>query len=454
MWFEDAIIYQVFPDRFYKGTSTQEKITLAQWEASPTTDNFFGGDLRGILAKIEHLKRLGINTLLLNPIFKAATNHRYDIVDYYQIDPLLGSNDEFMEFMKSMHQQGIRVILDGVFNHCGINHPFFQDVIKKEKASPYRDWFEVEGFPITSDPLNYQTCGGCHYLPKFNFNCTAIQEYLLDAARYWTVEYHIDGWRLDSAQRIPPTFWKSFQAEMQRLNPNIFLSAELWHDASQWFNAGIFDSASNYPLREVLFDFLLHETIDGEDFLYEVQRLYTLLGENAHSMLNLLGCHDTPRIATLFERRKARRTLAILLQFCLPGIPHIYYGDEIGLLGADDPGCRHTMPWDENEWDMDLFQLYRDLTWLRRQYRALRAGSFTPLRAFNHMIAFKRTWQEEEIIFVLNRGKTTGKLTFPTHSNAQKWKQIYPETNLIEAMSGTLSVEGLEPDQARIFRNA
>jgi hypothetical protein len=158
-----------------------------------------------------------------------------------------------------MHQEGIRVILDGVFNHCGINHPFFQDVIEKEKASPYRDWFEVEGFPIISDPLNYQTCGGCYYLPKFNFDCASVQEYLLDAARYWTVEYHIDGWRLDSAQRVPPTFWKSFQAEMRRLNPNIFLSAELWHDASQWFNAGIFDSASNYPLREVLFDFLLHE---------------------------------------------------------------------------------------------------------------------------------------------------------------------------------------------------
>ena len=175
MWFEDAIIYQVFPDRFYKGTSTQGKTTLAKWEASPTTDNFSGGDLRGILVKIEHLQRLGINTLLLNPIFKAATNHRYDIINYYQIDSLLGSNDEFREFMKSMHQEGIRVILDGVFNHCGINHPFFQDVIEKEKASPYRDWFEVEGFPIISDPLNYQTCGGCYYLPKFNFDCASIQ---------------------------------------------------------------------------------------------------------------------------------------------------------------------------------------------------------------------------------------------------------------------------------------
>lgn len=451
MEFQNAIIYQVFPDRFYRAGSQETDRALAEWGAAPTTENFFGGDLQGILARLSHLKRLGADTLLLNPIFAASTNHRYDTVDYYKIDPLLGSEQSLHELVNNLHQQDMHLILDGVFNHCGRDHRFFRDVEENEDSSPYRNWFEVEDYPITQAPLNYQTCGACPYLPKFNFQEPIVQSYLLEVARYWTEEFAIDGWRLDSAQRVPASFWRKFQTEVKKINPDIFLTAELWHDASLWFQAGIFDSASNYPLREVLFDFLLYEAIDGEDFLYEVQRLYKTLGKQAHSMLNLLGCHDTPRIATLFEGKSARRRLAILLQFCLPGIPHIYYGDEIGLPGAGDPDCRRTMEWDEDKWDMELFRFYRDMISLRRQHNALRDGNFTPLRSLNQMIAFKRTNPQEELLVVLNRGELRNNITLQIDG---EWRQIYPRGGSIQAREDVVQVENLAPGEVRIYLNS
>lgn len=451
MWSHDAIVYQIFPDRFYNGNQTNDPDGTVNWQAKPTVDNFFGGDLEGILVKIDHLLDLGINTLYLNPIFKASTNHRYDTVDFYQIDPALGDTDFFRQFVQECHQRDIRIILDGVFNHCGSDHPFFQDVIKNGPNSPYADWFYFQGFPISSDPLNYKTCGGCSYLPKFNLENLAVQRYLLEAARYWTSDYQIDGWRLDSAQRVPHHFWNTFQREVRKINPQIYLCAELWHEPTGWFQQGLFDGASNYLLRQLLLDYFLEETIDAEDFLYELTSLYNRLGENANTMLNLVGCHDTPRINSLFAHSPEALSALLLVLFCFPGIPHIYYGDEIGLEGGKDPDCRRPMVWDESQWDLRLYEHFKALITLRKNHPALVHGNFLPLQSFNHMLAFKRIYQNEELIVVINHKFPIKNISINTCSKKAVWETIYPHGNLLYSSNSMIEVENVSPYQAMIL---
>lgn len=451
MWFQDLIIYQIFPDRFFNGDQSNDPEDIVNWKAKPTNNNFYGGDLHGIIDKLDYLEDLGINAIYLNPIFQATTNHRYDTVDYYQVDRALGDNDYFREFIDKLHQHNIRIILDGVFNHCGSNHPFFIDVVRNGQKSPYADWFEIQEFPISSNPINYKTCGGCAYLPKFNFNNPNVRSYLLQVARYWTANFKIDGWRLDSTQRIPQSFWVSFQSEIRKINPEIYLCAELWHEPVSFLQDGLFNGASNYLLRQLLFDFFKEEIIDGEDFLYELSSLFSRLGENAFFMLNLLGCHDTPRVNSLFENKSQNLLTTILTQFCLPGIPQIYYGDEVGIRGGNDPDCRRSMIWDKNQWNMDLQNHFKTMINFRKEFPSLVYGDFYPLQSYNHMLAFKRVFHDQEILIIINRGTRTGKIALYTQSNKMIWEQIFPDRNFIRSNNSLLHFNNLNPYQSMIL---
>lgn len=451
MWFQDAIVYQIFPDRFFNGDRTNDPEDIVAWQVKPTNNNFYGGDLQGILDKLDYLSDLGINTIYLNPIFQAITNHRYDTIDYYQIDHALGNNDFFLEFVNKLHQHNIRIILDGVFNHCGSNHPFFIDAIRNGRKSSYADWFEIHEFPVSINPLSYKTCGGCAYLPKFNFQNPVVQSYLLQVARYWTTNFNIDGWRLDSAQRIPLSFWNSFQSEIRKINPQIYLCAELWHEPTNFFQNNLFDGASNYLLRQLLLDYFNEEIIDGEDFLYELSSLYNRLGEKAFGMLNLIGCHDTPRVRSLFKKKPQSLFATILVQFCLPGIPQIYYGDEIGLQGGNDPDCRRAMIWDNKQWDMNLRNHFRTMINLRKEFPALVQGVFIPLQSSNYMLAFKRIFHDEEILIIINRGLPTGNIAIHTQSKKKIWEQVFPDKKIIRSNNSTLIFENLNPLQTMIL---
>jgi glycosidase len=451
MWFQDAIVYQIFPDRFFNGDRTNDPEDIVAWQAKPTNNNFYGGDLRGILDKLDYLNDLGINTIYLNPIFQATTNHRYDTIDYYQIDHALGNNDSFREFVEELHQHNIRIILDGVFNHCGNNHPFFIDVVRNGQRSPYADWFEIQEFPVSVNPLSYKTCGGCEYLPKFNFQNPAVRSYLLQAACYWTANFNIDGWRLDSAQRIPQSFWNSFQSEIRKINPQIYLCAELWHEPTNFFQNNLFDGASNYLLRQLLLDYFNEEIIDGEDFLYELSSLYNRLGENAFGMLNLVGCHDTPRVSSVFDDKSQSLFATILVQFCLPGIPQIYYGDEIGLQGGKDPDCRRSMIWEKKQWNTKLQSHFKTMINLRKEFPALVYGNFHPLQSYNHMLAFKRVFHNEEILVIINRGLPTGRIAIRTQSEKKTWEQVFPDKKIIRSNNSEIIFKNLNPFQTMIL---
>jgi len=223
-WVRDAIFYQIFPDRFYRGKTGPQDRQLEPWGDPPCTDSFFGGDLVGIRQKLDHLRTLNVNALYLTPIFRAETNHKYDTTDYYQIDPAFGTNANFREFIESLHAREVKVILDGVFNHSGEKFPAFEDLLSKGERSAYKDWYRVLKFPLATHPTTYETCGGCTYLPKFNLGNEQVRSLLLHVADFWIKGYGIDGWRLDSAVKVPGFFWKEFYTVVKNASTDAYVA--------------------------------------------------------------------------------------------------------------------------------------------------------------------------------------------------------------------------------------
>ena len=247
-WVADAVFYQIFPDRFARSKSQPARAELATWGDLPNRENFFGGDLQGILEHLDYLQNLGVNALYLNPIFQARTNHRYDASDYFQVDPMLGNQAALKELVGEMHRRGMHVILDGVFNHCGEGFAPFQDVLKNGASSVYADWFLARSYPLGKEPLNYLTCGGCTYLPKLNHANRKVQEFIFKVARYWLEETGMDGWRLDVPFKIPYDFWQEFRGVVKSVNPEAYLVGEVWRGSGAMDQRGYIRWRHQLPL--------------------------------------------------------------------------------------------------------------------------------------------------------------------------------------------------------------
>ncbi len=280
-------------------------------------------------------------------------------------------------------------MLDAVFNHCGDQFWAFQDVIAQGSESRYAGWFIVESYPIRFDPPSYQTCGGASFLPKLNTANPEVQDYLLKVTETWLKE-GIDGLRLDVPWKAAPTFWSRFYRTVLSLNPEAYVAAEVWRDSRDWLNGDRAHGVMNYRLRQNILDYAALDHMDAEDFDYEVRQLLDEHGATAHAHLTLLGSHDTPRVRTICNGDVGRTIVAITLQMTLPGVPMIYYGDEIGMEGGSDPDCRRPMIWDRSRWNMPIYEATRKLILLRREHPALRTGSFEPLRVFNGVYAYAR----------------------------------------------------------------
>jgi cyclomaltodextrinase len=401
-WVQDAIFYQIFPERFANGDPSNDPPDVAPWGASPTRNNFFGGDLQGILDRLPYLEELGVTALYLTPIFKANTNHKYDTSDYYQVDPAFGDLSLLRRLVEAAHQRGLRVILDAVFNHCGDGFWAFKDLASSGESSAFRDWFFPSVFPLSSDPLNYQTCGGASYLPKLNLHNPQVRQHLLEAAVYWLKEAGIDGWRLDVPWKAPQDFWHEFRQVVKAANSQAFIVAEAWRDTLHWIQGDTSDAVMNYPLRDYVLDYCARDAMDAEDLDYFIRRQHAEYGPAADSQLNLLGSHDTPRVFTLCGGDLRRLIPAVTLQFTLPGAPLVYYGDEIGLPGENDPDCRRCMPWDPAQWEPRINQVYRLLIQARRQHPALRHGAYTSLLTVNAVYAYARYTPDDQVLVVLN----------------------------------------------------
>lgn len=400
-WARERVFYQIFPDRFFNGDPANDPPGTVPWDSLPTRDNFFGGDLTGIRAKLDYLERLGIGALYLTPFFRARTNHRYDTSDYLQIDPAAGRLDDFRALVRVSHQRDMCLILDAVFNHCGDGFWAFEDVVQHGALSRYADWFSVNSYPITMTPPSYQTCGGAAFLPKLNHADPAVRDYLLKVARYW-LEQGADGWRLDVPWKVPLDFWRAFRAEVLKVRPDAYIVAETWRGTAPWLGGDTVHGVMNYRLREAILDYCAWDHMDAEDFDYELAQLRAEHGASAPYHLTLLGSHDTARILTVCGGDAERARLAAILQFTYIGIPMIYYGDEIGMAGENDPLCRAGMIWDERRWNTRLYETYRRLIALRRAHAALTHGGFEPLTVFNAVYAYHRFQDEESVVVVLN----------------------------------------------------
>lgn len=441
-WVPDAVFYQVFPDRFANGDRRLDPPDVHPWGSTPTREHYQGGDLAGLLGRLGYLAELGITGLWLNPIFEAGTNHRYDTHNYLRIDPRLGDEGLLKEVVQEAHGHGIRVLLDGVFNHCGDRFWAFQDVVANGASSAYRDWFDIRRLPIETDPPTYQTCGGAPYLPKLNTRNPEVRAYVLDVATRWIEVADIDGWRLDVPWKVPHDFWEVFRDAVRRSKPDAYLVGEIWRDAVPWLD--VFDGTMNYRLRDVLLDFCIRDHMDAEDAALELEALVALHGAAAPWMLNLLGCHDTPRVRTIARGDDRRTHLAQVALFTLPGAPLIYYGDELGLEGHNDPGCRGAMPAALDDWRGPQLEAMRQLVAVRHAHPALRRGAFEPLLTLNGVLAYRRSSPDDEVVVVLNPRARQRALTVPlAGSHITRWK---------DALSGrryAATAAGLQLDEVQ-----
>lgn len=383
-WVPRAVFYQIFPDRFANGDPSNDPPGTEKWGGAPKLDNFFGGDLAGIRQGLPRLEALGIGAIYLNPVFAARSNHKYDTSDYRAIDPAFGTEADLKALVEDARQRGIRVLLDGVFNHTGTGFFAFRDLLEKGEASPYRDWYFVKSFPVAMEPKpTYEAWWGYASLPKLNTGDPQAREYLMDVATRWIVRAGVAGWRLDVPNEVPHAFWREFRQRVKAADPDAYITGEIWSDASPWLQGDQFDGVMNYPFRAAILD-LVTGKAKGPQFMHALQKVLLAYPEQAHGcLLNLLGSHDTPRIATLLDPKQ--RLVAEVLQFSLPGTPMIYYGDELGMKGGKDPDCRRCYPvgGGDDSW-------HRRLITLRQTTPSLRLGRFRPLYAEGSALAFER----------------------------------------------------------------
>ena len=272
------MFYQIFPERFANGDPSNDPPGAVPWDSMPTRENFFGGDLQGILDHIDYVVDLGVTALYLTPVFTARSNHKYDTCDYLSVDPAFGSTDLLRRLVDACHARGLRVVLDAVFNHCGDGFWAFQDVVAHGAASPYAGWFQDVSYPVQSEPPSYQTCGGAAFLPKLNLANREVRDYLLHVARYWIETCDIDGWRLDVPWKAPFDFWREFRTVVKAAKPDAYIVGETWRDTAHWLAGDTCDGIMNYPLRDCILDYCVRDTMDAEDFAHFAARLRAVHG--------------------------------------------------------------------------------------------------------------------------------------------------------------------------------
>ncbi len=404
-WVKSTIWYQIFPDRFANGDKTNDPKATLPWNSTePTLESIFGGDLKGVIKHLDYLVDLGINGIYFTPLFKANSNHKYDTVNYFEIDPQFGTLEDFKEVVKQCHARGIRVMLDAVFNHCGKDFPPFQDVLLNGENSTYKNWFHTTF--AKSGELHYETFSFEKSMPKLNTQNPEVRKYLLEVGQYWIKECHIDGWRLDVANEIDHQFWREFRQAVKGIHPDVYLVGEVWHDAMPWLGGEQFDAVMNYPLANLLHQFFAYDALNAKLFSYELQRYLHQYPKHVYeTTFNMIGSHDTPRILNLSKMNKQKVKLLTAFQFSFYGSPSIYYGDEIGLTGEQDPGCRGCMNWDASKQDQDMLAFMKKLIHLRKTYPVIgNDGEFCILSADENQnsLCYKRENTNQLMIIVMN----------------------------------------------------
>lgn len=479
-WLRGGIIYQIFPDRFYNSGAPKtdipsDRYICEDWSAQPEYrqsdpvkflgNDYYGGDLKGICEKLPYLKSLGVSCIYMNPIFEAHSNHRYNTADYSKIDPLLGNEEDLKKLCREAKKLGIAVILDGVFSHTGDDSVYFNRkgryAIKgayNDYNSPYHSWFKFDCFPD-----KYSSWWGIETLPETIEDDPSFTDFITGEngiIRKW-LRCGISGWRLDVADELPDAFLDNLRSAMKSEKADSYLLGEVWEDATNKISYGYrrrflrgrqLDSVMNYPFANAIIDF-----VRGADAKYINRTVLDIL-ENyppqaTALLMNHIGTHDTPRALTALARYdneggnrewqshqklSAERysyavkllKLAAAIQYTLPGVPSLYYGDEAGVEGYGDPFCRSTYPWGHE--DTDLLEFYKSLGGVRRNCKAFLSGDYIPHTADGGIFAFERKGDGERAFIAINR--------------CDEQREIY----IPEGFENSVSVLGVSPDGTKL----
>ncbi len=372
-WAKDTIWYQIFPDRFCRG-DIQNNLDAVPWGSrKPSNEDIYGGDLRGIISKLDYIKSFGITGIYLNPIFEALATHKYDTTNYFEIDPMFGNREIFKEFVEECHKHNIKVMLDGVFNHSGIEFPQWKDVVALGKESKYYEWFMINQWPFDVEKNHtrdkeFYSFAFTSRMPKLNTNNPEVIEYIAKICEYWIQEYDIDGWRLDVANEISHALCKVIQKRCRAVKSDIYILGEIWHDSMNWLSGDDFDAVMNYPLTTAINDFWFRKDMTNKEFEHTINNCYLRYMYQTNAVLfNLLDSHDTDRLYHRVKKNENVFYQQLAILFTMAGGTSIYYGTEIAMDGSYDPDCRGCMPWNDiadGKYDKQIKKM-QQLTYMR-----------------------------------------------------------------------------------------
>ncbi|MFU8785951.1 MAG: glycoside hydrolase family 13 protein [Candidatus Izemoplasmataceae bacterium] len=439
-WVKDQVWYSIFPERFNNGNTDVDKPNILPWGKTDEYSNnlLFGGDLKGITEKLEYLSDIGFTGLYLTPIFHASASHKYDTIDYYTIDPSFGTNEDFKKLVEKAHSLNMKVMLDAVFNHCGLKHPYFLDVLENGKKSPYYDYFYIidENKPLLPidykdllntprkhlrklfedvSVINYRTFAFTPFMPKLNTMHEPLKKELLDISEYWIKNYDIDGWRLDVSNEIPHAFWRAFKTVVKNAKPDAYIVGENWDNSNPWLKGDQFDAVMNYEILFPIWQFFGFQEdfpkITSKQFKERINKVLTDYPKNVlEAMYNLVDSHDTSRITHICNYNIDVVKLVYLFLFSFPGSPSIFYGGEIGLIGAHDPDNRRCMPWDEESHTHPLKSFIKALITLRQSEESFKTVDF---KWHTADIDGLLIYQKNDLLYILNNQDKETSLTIP-----------------------------------------
>ncbi len=412
--FEGDVVYQIFPERFRNGKGTAKDYVNRPWNTldlkGPNNNRiqnvFIGGDFKGINEKVDYLKDLGVDVLYLTPICESPTNHKYDVVDYFNFDPMFGTKEEFKALVDKLHSKGMKIILDLVFNHSSKYNPMFLDAIKNGKKSKYYDFYFIHDEEFKDSGVNYETFGFTDQMPKLNSNNFDEQDYFVTVGKYFITEFGVDGYRLDVANEVSHTFWRHFKHELRRVKKDVILIGENWTNAFSFLSASEFDSVMNYPFLVACKYFFVEKKFNALDFANRLNTLLVRYTDNSNKvMLNLLDSHDTERFYNFVKPNKDLYLLAYLTLISYTGMPMIYYGDEIFMEGGTDPDNRRGMDWGSKEFGSEENKLFIDITKLRK-YEVFKTGDIKVFSKDDLVFIDRFNDKESFRVVINNSGKS------------------------------------------------
>ncbi len=444
-WISHSPVYQIFPDRFAIGLNRNihQKRELyprhaipRDWDHKPTRHpdtprEFLGGDLWGILEKLDYIERLGIKTVYLTPFFISPSNHKYDALDYKAIDPGMGDDEVFQKLIDTLHKKDMKLIIDLALNHVSIEHPYFQEALK-DPHSKYRKFFR-----FVDEPVHYESWTGHINMPELNLqNPEVLSTFITgedSVIAHW-LRKGVDGIRLDCANDLGREVTAVINEQVKKINPEAYLIGEVSNFAAEW--ARILDGTQSYFVSHSIYS-LLDEEISSRQFIKNIQDSYDEYGrEKMCQSLVMLASHDCPRALDVFHHNRLKLKLGLLLQFTLPGVPMVYYGDENGMTGGHDPQNRAGMVWDESQWDGDLRDYYRQLIRIRNEYPFFQTGAWKEVSSAlpKGLVAYYRSgekeWEVGIVALNVNNKKKKVRIFIP-------YSHLYSNMILKDVFSGT-----------------